>query len=52
MSISLHLNPYGISAKTASERDYDRIPHQRFFDPIVTLWAFLSQILDTDKSWN
>jgi hypothetical protein len=24
--------------------------HQRLFDPIVTLWAFLSQVLDTDKS--
>ena len=22
----------------------------RIFDPIVTLWAFLSQVLDTDKS--
>jgi hypothetical protein len=24
--------------------------YQRLFDPIVTLWAFLSQVLDTDKS--
>ncbi|MHC5779008.1 IS4 family transposase [Nostoc sp.] len=24
--------------------------NQRLFDPIVTLWAFLSQVLDTDKS--
>jgi len=24
--------------------------HRRLFDPIVTLWAFLSQVLDTDKS--
>lgn len=24
--------------------------HQRLFDPIVTLWAFLSQVLDADKS--
>jgi hypothetical protein len=23
---------------------------QRLFDPIVTLWAFLSQVLDTDKT--
>ncbi|MEH2332533.1 transposase domain-containing protein [Nostoc sp.] len=23
--------------------------HQRLFDPIVTLWAFFSQVLDTDK---
>ncbi len=23
---------------------------RRLFDPIVTLWAFLSQLLDTDKS--
>ena len=23
---------------------------QRLFDPFVTLWAFLSQVLDTDKS--
>ncbi len=23
---------------------------QRLFDPIITLWAFLSQVLDTDKS--
>ncbi len=23
---------------------------KRLFDPIVTLWAFLSQVLDTDKS--
>ena len=23
---------------------------QRLFDPVVTLWAFLSQVLDTDKS--
>ena len=23
---------------------------QRIFSPIVTLWAFLSQVLDTDKS--
>ncbi len=23
---------------------------QRLFSPIVTLWAFLSQVLDTDKS--
>ncbi|WP_223270177.1 IS4 family transposase, partial [Nostoc sp. 'Peltigera membranacea cyanobiont' 213] len=24
--------------------------YRRLFDPIVTLWAFLSQVLDTDKS--
>jgi hypothetical protein len=24
--------------------------YQRLFDPIVTLWAFLSQVLDTDKT--
>ncbi|OYD95001.1 hypothetical protein CDG77_11280 [Nostoc sp. 'Peltigera membranacea cyanobiont' 213] len=24
--------------------------YQRLFDPIVTLWAFLSQVLDADKS--
>ena len=24
--------------------------YQRLFDPIVTLWAFLSPILDADKS--
>jgi hypothetical protein len=24
--------------------------YQRLFDPVVTLWAFLSQILDSDKS--
>ncbi|OYD86555.1 IS4 family transposase [Nostoc sp. 'Peltigera membranacea cyanobiont' 213] len=24
--------------------------YQRLFDPIVTLWAFLAQVLDTDKS--
>jgi hypothetical protein len=24
--------------------------YKRLFDPIVTLWAFLSQVLDTDKS--
>ncbi|MEH1800995.1 MAG: hypothetical protein V7L13_17845 [Nostoc sp.] len=24
--------------------------YQRLFDPIVMLWAFLSQVLDTDKS--
>ncbi|MHC5939298.1 transposase domain-containing protein [Nostoc sp.] len=24
--------------------------YQRLFDPMVTLWAFLSQVLDTDKS--
>lgn len=24
--------------------------YRRLFDPIVTLWVFLSQILDTDKS--
>ncbi|MDZ4876747.1 MAG: hypothetical protein CLLPBCKN_006182 [Chroococcidiopsis cubana SAG 39.79] len=23
---------------------------QRLFDPIVTLWAFLSQVMDTDKT--
>lgn len=23
---------------------------QRLFDPVVTLWAFLSQVLDSDKS--
>ena len=23
---------------------------KRLFDPFVTLWAFLSQVLDTDKS--
>lgn len=23
---------------------------QRLFDPVVTLWAFLSQVLDNDKS--
>jgi hypothetical protein len=23
---------------------------QRLFDPMVTLWAFLSQVLDTDKT--
>ena len=23
---------------------------RRLFDPFVTLWAFLSQVLDTDKS--
>ncbi|MEH1808273.1 transposase domain-containing protein [Nostoc sp.] len=23
---------------------------QRLFDPVVTLWAFLSQVLDTDKT--
>ncbi len=23
---------------------------QRLFDPIVTLWAFLSQVLDADKT--
>ena len=24
--------------------------YRRLFDPIVTLWPFLSQVLDTDKS--
>jgi hypothetical protein len=24
--------------------------YRRLFDPFVTLWAFLSQVLDTDKS--
>ena len=24
--------------------------YRRLFDPVVTLWAFLSQVLDTDKS--
>ncbi|WP_199784739.1 hypothetical protein [Nostoc sp. 'Lobaria pulmonaria (5183) cyanobiont'] len=24
--------------------------YRRLFDPIVTLWAFLSQVLDTDKT--
>jgi hypothetical protein len=24
--------------------------YRRLFEPIVTLWAFLSQVLDTDKS--
>ncbi|WP_190234064.1 hypothetical protein [Nostoc sp. 'Peltigera membranacea cyanobiont' 213] len=24
--------------------------YQGLFDPLVTLWAFLSQILDSDKS--
>ena len=23
---------------------------KRLFDPLITLWAFLSQVLDTDKS--
>ena len=28
-----------------------KIKHKkRLFDPFVTLWAFLSQVLDTDKS--
>jgi hypothetical protein len=24
--------------------------YRRLFDPFVTIWAFLSQVLDTDKS--
>ncbi len=24
--------------------------HQRIFSPVVTIWAFLSQVLDVDKS--
>jgi hypothetical protein len=25
---------------------------KRLFDPLITLWAFLSQVLDTDKTCN
>ena len=34
-----------------SALDTEKIKYrQRLFDPFVTLWAFLSQVLDTDKS--
>ncbi|EKF04507.1 putative transposase [Tolypothrix sp. PCC 7601] len=42
------LLPYSVIEKVLGEL---KIKYKkRLFDPIVTLWAFLSQVLDTDKS--